>query len=465
MNSHAYYSRPDVQDELVRISKDREIQVWFGIDKKGRRPEILQYVGDLKTLIRRGMTSLHISEERWIDPLMLKPGMAKKVLNENRKGWDLVFDIDAKDFEFSRMAAELIIDFLENVVNINCVTNKFSGNKGFHIGVPFEAFPGEVNGIHIKDYFPEGTRTIAEFICEKIKPFLINKILDWKDMDTLASEYFEGKKDDMFKKGEFNPFSLVDVDSVLISSRHLLRAPYVFNEKSGYVSIMVYDIKNFTKDMAKPENVKVDSSFLDASKVVPGEAGQLITEALDWSTESKVKEDFVKIEEKQFAKKEFEMPTVEIDEAFFPPCIQKMLNGVVEDGRKRALFILLNFLRHAAWSWEKIEERLNKWNDDNYEMLKEGYIRSQISWSKRQAKPILPPNCDNEAYYKALRVCNPDGLCGKAKNPVNYMMRKLSLESYKKRKNTKGKKEDKKSKVSKEEGTEVTKTKAEEGAS
>ncbi|MDP2907415.1 MAG: hypothetical protein Q8O03_05740, partial [Nanoarchaeota archaeon] len=68
-----------------------------------------------------------------------------------------------------------------------------------------------------------------------------------------------------------------------------------------------------------------------------------------------------------------------------------------------------------------------KWNKNNYEPLKEGYVLSQISWHRKQSKSILPPNCDNKSYYNDLRLCAKDGLCGKVKNPVNYAVRKSRL--------------------------------------
>ena len=34
----------------------------------------------------------------------------------------------------------------------------------------------------------------------------------------------------------------------------------------------------------------------------------------------------------------------------------------------------------------------------------------------------LPPNCDNDAYYKTIGVCKPDSLCAHIKNPVNYTL-------------------------------------------
>ena len=215
MNAHAYYSRPDVQREIVRIAKDREIQVWFG-SIRGKRPEVLNFTGDLKDLIKQGVTSFHISEERWRDPLLLKPGMNKKDLDELRIGWDLILDLDGKDFELSRITTELILEVFK-LHNVKNYVVKFSGNKGVHIGVPFETFPEEVNGVKIKDYFPEGVRVIAGYINSVIEELLAERILKWKNLSQLAKDYFDGDQTKLIKNGKFNPFSVIDIDSVLIS--------------------------------------------------------------------------------------------------------------------------------------------------------------------------------------------------------------------------------------------------------
>lgn len=456
----AFYSREDVQKELVRIAENREVQFWFGREKMGKRPDSVQFKGDVKEAIKRGMTSMHISVERWRDELQLLPGMKKKDLDDLRIGWDMLLDIDGKDFEFSRMVAELLVEALK-FYDIEDYTVKFSGNKGFHIGVPFECFPDEVNGINIKDYFPDGLRVIAEFLAEKLKPFLTERVLEWKDREVLAKEYFDGDDTKLTKKGKFDVFTLVDIDSILISSRHLFRAPYVFNEKSGLVSVMVKDVKSFTKDMARQDGIMVDFGFLDREVKKKGSAGGLLVEAFDWDMNNRSRETLIKeskvAEYTSDAKREFSMPTVAIKEEFFPPCINKLLLGCPEDGRKRAVFMLINFLRSAGWDWEKVTEALEKWNEANYESLREGYIRSQISWAKKQNKSLLPPNCDNEAYYKGMGICCPDGLCQYVKNPVNYMLKRLNAQSRQKKKRVKKVVEKKTKKVAKKDKKEEKK--------
>ncbi|HLC22204.1 MAG TPA: hypothetical protein VJJ79_00335, partial [Candidatus Nanoarchaeia archaeon] len=69
--------------------QDREIAPRYN-EGFGRRPDVLQFPGDVLELARKGATSFHISEERWEDPLTLKTGLRKRDLEENRRGWDLI---------------------------------------------------------------------------------------------------------------------------------------------------------------------------------------------------------------------------------------------------------------------------------------------------------------------------------------------------------------------------------------
>lgn len=418
-----YYNRKDIQNELLRISKNREIQIWIN-QIRGKRPEVINYTGDITSLIRDGMTSLHISVERWKDPLQLKSGMTKKELDDLRIGFDLLLDIDSKYLEFSKITAELLIEALK-FHDVKDVSIKYSGNAGFHVAVPFEAFPETVNGENTRLLFPDAIRVIAAYLKEMIKPFLIDRLLKLGSIEELAVNVNKTVSD-VIKEEKFDPFALVDIDSILISSRHMFRSVYSLNEKKGLVSIPIKDIKSFKIDDAKIENVKIDSKFLDYENVTKGSAKNLLLQAYDWN----IKKEVVKPEYKTIS----EFPTKEISEEYFPPCIKLLYNGVKQDGRKRGIFILINFLMSAGWPIEKIEAFLTDWNKKNYEPLKEGYLKAQILWYKRQNTKVLPANCDNQSYYKAMGICCPDNLCAKIKNPINYAVRKLSLKKFDKKK-------------------------------
>ncbi len=415
MDLREYYSRKEVQKELLRLSAGREVQAWFG-EIRGKRPEIVNFEGDIKDLVKQGMTSFHVSEERWRDPLILESGLTKKQLDEQRVGWDCILDLDSKNLEFSMMTGELLIDALK-FHDIKNYSLKFSGNRGFHIGIPFEAFPKEVNNVNIKNYFPDGVRVISEYLKDMIKEFLSAKILSKYKVEDAAKSV--GKTvADVVANGKFNPFSVVDIDSVLISSRHLFRCSYSVNEKSGFVSIPIKSLKEFNIEDAKIENVKVNLKFLDTESAVKDEAKNLLIQAFDWAKKTKFIDE-TKLE------KNFEVPKVAIKADYFPPCILKLMSGVKDDGRKRAIFVLVNFLQNMGWSLDDVEKFLVEWNKKNYEPLREGYLKAQVSWFRRQNKIVPPPNCENPSYYKTMGVKCEDNICNICKNPVNYVFRRL----------------------------------------
>jgi hypothetical protein len=165
-----YYKRREVQEAMLRHAKDREVSPRYG-EGFGKRPDILSYPTDILEFVKRKATSFHVSEERWENPLSIKTGASRKEMNELRIGWDLVLDIDAKDWDISRLTAWLFIEALRahHVTSISC---KFSGNKGWHIGVPFESFPATIWDDHAaadiptKDLFPELPRAIASYLVE-----------------------------------------------------------------------------------------------------------------------------------------------------------------------------------------------------------------------------------------------------------------------------------------------------------
>src|SRR3989344_6335872 len=107
-----FYSRKDIQRELIFNSRNREAVIKFGDKGYGKRPDVLQYENDVLELAKQGATSFHVSEEHWIDPLRLKAGMTKKELDELRIGFDLVLDIDCPIFEYSKLTTYYLIEAL-----------------------------------------------------------------------------------------------------------------------------------------------------------------------------------------------------------------------------------------------------------------------------------------------------------------------------------------------------------------
>lgn len=424
----SYYSRKDIQKQIIKTAKNREVGTQFFPKGFGKRPDILQFCSDIQELAKQGATSFHISEERWKDPMRLKSGLTTRQLDDLRIGWDCIIDIDTDFLDYSKITAELLIEALKHY-GIKNYSIKFSGRSGFHIGLPFEAFPEKVHNLPTKELFPEGVRTIASFLKNMIEPLLTERILSLNTLKEI--EKSSGiKKTKLIKNNQLDPFSLVDIDSVAISSRHMIRAPYSINEKSSLVSIPIKNIKNFKLSQAKIKNVEAELSFLDSSKIEKPEATQLIIQAFDRkkSIETKGLSSPQNEEEAQntIRKQQDSIPKIAI-KSDFPPCINIILQGLKEDGRKRAVFILINFLRNMGWKTEDIQKELLKWNQKNYEPLREGYVLSQISWSKRNMQNILPPKCDHESYYKTIGCCAPDNWCSKIKNPIQYPKYKIRI--------------------------------------
>ncbi|MEM2131335.1 MAG: hypothetical protein QXR96_02330, partial [Candidatus Woesearchaeota archaeon] len=230
------------------------------------------------------------------------------------------------------------------------------------------------------------------------------------------------KKNDY--KDFFDSLSIVNVDTILISPRHLFRSPYSMHEKSNLVSIPIPigKILTFDKKEAEPENVIPDKLpiFLDSSKAKKNEAENLIISAFDYDKQENIL--FISKENEKKIVYEQNLSFNQIPIELFPPCILKILQGL-EDGKKRSLFILINFLSSLNWPYDKIEALLLEWNKKNKEPLKESLIKLQVKYHS-QKKKFLPPNC--KQYYQDFNVCQPDFICNSIKNPVQYSKRKYA---------------------------------------
>lgn len=429
--SLSHYKRKDIQEEIIVNSKDREVVAKFN-DSFSKRPDVLRHPSDVLELAKQGATSFHASEELWRNPLQLDPSLKRHELDNLRIGWDLVLDIDCGVFEYSREAADLVIKALKfhNVRSISC---KFSGNKGFHIGVPFEAFPEKIRNEETKKLFPDAPRKIALYIKEMIKQPLEEQIIKYEKNNfndiiektgkkandiIIEKAYYDTKTKRVNKTRNLNAEPFLNIDTLLISSRHLYRMPYSLHEKSGLASTPLNPEKVllFRKEFAIPKNVRISKHrFLDKTNAESSEAKQLLMEALDFST----KQETVNLK----GKKEFEIPEKALPEELFPPCIKLILNGL-DDGRKRALFILVNYFTSIGWDYDMTEKRLKEWNRKNKEPLREVYLLGQLRYHKQMHKKILPPNCNNEMYMLGIGVCKPDSFCPKIKNPAQYTTKK-----------------------------------------
>ncbi len=488
--TNMYYSRKDVQRAMFEFSKNREIAPRY-FEGFGKRPDSLQFQKDIFALSRKGATSFHCSEEIWKDPMSIKTGASKEDLNKQRIGWDLLIDIDCEEgMDYSaRVAKAIILSLRENgVENIGL---KFSGSKGFHIIVPWKAFPEEINGEKLSESFPTlpriimaylrnySRKTIQKFLPDdffekfehKMNPrhkcvqcgefveefrkveFFCNSCNTSEEktfkmgtrgklpkcskckipMRLIPKEKFficqkcqinSLKAPQNFEEELIDIYSLMGLDMGLVSPRHLFRMPYSLHEKSSLASVVLdeSDLDKFIQNpsykekIADPLRIKIKNFYPNSKEY---EAAELVMQALDWAKESGFEREITKKSSGKYADFK-QLKLHNLNESQYPPCIKKILSGIV-DGKKRALFALINFFRSIGMDKDKMEEAIYSWNNKNAEKLKESYIRSQLNWAYSK-KPLMPPSC--KSFYSEIGLCSPDSLCAKIKNPITYTTRK-----------------------------------------
>ncbi|MFH1424414.1 MAG: DNA primase small subunit domain-containing protein [archaeon] len=388
-----YYSRSEVQKAILEFAEDRELVPVMSSGAFGTRPNAVYYEKDVESMIKQGAVSFHGSVERWSNPLALKTEAPRSELDALRKGWDLIVDIDCdRGLEYSKKAALVIIKTFDQV-GIENYSIKFSGNRGFHIGVPFEAFPAEIMGIGaIEKQYPKVPKMIIEYLSDYVK-------------------------DDLKKEFKEDPDKVLKLDAAVAASRHLIRLPYCLHRKTWKVSlpIGVDEIEGFDPEMADAKNVEVKRKFL-GRKVKENEALELLQSAVFWQS----KKDPGKVKE---ISGEFQVPRNAIRPEFFPPCIKNILAGI-SDGRKRSVFLLIAFLHHIGWMQDDVEKLLAAWNSKNRDPLRDSQIKGGFSHQYGRSKPQMAPNCKNSAYYMDIGVCTPDEFCKNINNPVTYTLRK-----------------------------------------
>ncbi len=475
--TNLYYSRLDVQKAIFEFCKNREtIPRYF--EGFGKRPDSFEYKGDIFELVKKGATSLHCSEEIWQDPMKIFTGMNEEQANELRIGWDLLIDLDCKWFDYSKLAAKAIIETLKRH-KIKNIGIKFSGSKGFHIIIPWKAFPKEINGVKTSSIFPELPRKVVAYIrnysrkiMEEILPedfykqfknVKLKRGHKCKNCGEIAEEIQEVKFKCLscgimelrkFSISEEIPkqekcyscrrpfeitltkkilncnkcpgregfekiitedlFELMGLDLVLVSPRHLFRAPYSLHEKTSLASVVLDPNKIMDFDMKDADPMKAKIKDFTPN-VEEEEAKELLVQALDWHKDNNPEED-----EKRTTRDFKTIKISNLSEDNLPPCIKKILGGL-SDGRQRSVFVLISLFRSIGMDRDELEKRMYEWNEKNTPPLKTGIIKNQLTVAYK-GKPLMPPNC--KEYYQGIGVCNPDNFCRMIKNPVNYVVRK-----------------------------------------
>lgn len=158
-----YYLTPNISEKILSFSSNREIACRTSAGSYMQRPDFLIYAKDFVGPIRAGTVSFHGSIERWSNPTSLSTGMSRQELDRQRVGWDFMLDIDSDNLVYSKIACNLLFRSLE-AHGIKSISIKFSGNTGFHLAVPFEAFPSMVNKMPITAQFPEIPRLLVAYL-------------------------------------------------------------------------------------------------------------------------------------------------------------------------------------------------------------------------------------------------------------------------------------------------------------
>jgi hypothetical protein len=466
-----WYKRPEVRQAMVVGAKSKEIGIRYG-DGFGKRPDSLEYEQEVLAAVQRGATSFHASEELWNNPRLIETGMSKQAANDLRTGWDLVLDIDFTSFPATKLITQALCRELEQH-GVYSYGLKFSGNKGFHIGVPWESFPATFNGQPLAAQFPDAARVIANYLVfcidnpengfalsEQLRTILSlheaekhlkrvcagcgrdrsekkfeqiyvctrchhheNRPADFDDvlvcpkcnsiMDKLEHNKAASEKCVCGSTETRQVFDL-KIDTQLVASRHLYRLEYSLHEKSGLVSLPISPSRllTFERDEATPDLITAFPPFWNREAVMEGY--QLLISSQVFAVPDS-KDNFVA--------REVVWDGDAAPEEAFPPTIQKMLAGM-HDGKKRALFILTNFLRSIGWNYDMIDVTLREWNAKNDPPLREQELVGHLRYHKQRGTTVLPPNFENDVY-KDLGVLVHDALSEKTKNPVQYVKMKM----------------------------------------
>ncbi|OGI12656.1 hypothetical protein A3K64_03705 [Candidatus Micrarchaeota archaeon RBG_16_36_9] len=398
-----HYLNPIVQKEILSVAKDREVVGSLEDGSYLKRPDVLSYPKDIEEKVKNGAVAFHCSVERWSQPMQLSTNLKQEEIENLRNGFDFLIDIDAKvKLEHATAAAKVVYEFLKD--SGIYPTIKFSGSRGFHIGIAGNAFPDRIDFKETRKRYPEVPQVLAEYISEKIKDEILEELISIEGgVASLVST--------VKSVSELSPYEFIDIEKNW-GNRHLFRMPYSLHPKYWLVSLPIKfnDLKDFKKEMAKPENIKSKVDFLVNKE---GEATDLLLRALDW----KAKQPKEALRPIRLIRKKSEKP---IPEECFPPCIKIILNGL-SDGRKRSLFTLLSFLKLMNWKQEDIEKRIREWNLKNSQPLNERTLKTQLKWHFRQNRELMPANCQSHLFYVSFGVCKPDKYC--SKNPVNYPFR------------------------------------------
>jgi len=233
-----YYSNPKIQKRILEFAKDREVVGSADDGAFASRPDTLMYPSDILERINRGVVAFHCSVEKWKNPMQLKTELTNVELNEIRKGFDFIIDIDSKaKIEHAKITTLIVHGFLKEYGVESTV--KFSGSRGFHISIAENAFPSSIDFKKIAVRYPEVPQALANFIRERIADQILDELVT-----------FEGGVSALINTvetiSELSAYQFVDLEKNW-GSRHLFRMPFSLHPKKWLVSVPLSldELKNF----------------------------------------------------------------------------------------------------------------------------------------------------------------------------------------------------------------------------
>jgi len=260
----------------------------------------------------------------------------------------LWFDIDDNNLEKARERAVELMVVLEVTYETEAVIY-FSGNKGFHIGVPSEVFGAEPSAI-----LPQVFKRMAGYIAGDTR-----------------------------------------IDYSIYEKNRLWRMPVSINRKSG-----LYKIPLTPEDLAQ----------LDIWTIKELAATKCTTPATT-SSDHKHSEVLTSIynnlirEIEQSEKKTGTEPGANISK-IDKPCIKKLLEGVETGQRNEAAIRIADYFRKREVNSEDAERRLLEWNERNKEQLPESEVKNIVKsaysghYDYGCNDPILRAACSPECPLK-----------------------------------------------------------------
>jgi hypothetical protein len=237
------------------------------------------------------------------------------------------------------------------------------------------------------------------------------------DPDNKNIQLMSDKHPELFEENNgISAEKIANLDLVLVAPRHLFRMPYSLHEKTTLSSVVIkkQEIQNFTPKEANPLSIEL-KDFIP--KYETEEAKMLLHNALDWN---RGRENEKEVEKKRDYTP-IEINNKQITDDMYPVPIKKILKGLT-DGKKRGLFVLITFFRALNYSEQQTISKIDDWNKLNQPGLRESYIKGQITWHFKQKKKILPPNYENDAFYKDLGVLENKQ---NYKNPLSEILSRL----------------------------------------